>query len=47
MREFVESLHRLYATDNITDNFLRTLFSNKKLTKEELEYILNSSNKTN
>ena len=47
MREFVQSLHRLYIDGKVTERFVRTLFSSKKLTKEELEYVLNSLSEDN
>lgn len=47
MREFVNSLHRLYIDGKVTDDFVRALFASKKLTKEELEYVLSSTYEVN
>lgn len=40
MRQFVESLRRLYSQNLITAKKLTSLLSNKKLTQNEVDYIL-------
>lgn len=41
MRQFVESLGRLYATRKISEELIRTLFADNKINQEEMEYIFN------
>lgn len=40
MRQFVESLGRLYATRKIGEELIRNLFADNKINQEEMEYIL-------
>lgn len=40
MRQFVESLRRLYLNSMISEEKIIILFNNKKITKEEMDYIL-------
>ena len=40
MRIFVESLKRLYKEQKVTKDKIISLFDNKKLTLEEMMYIL-------
>lgn len=40
MRQFVESLRRLYLNSMISEEKVIFLFNNKKITKEEMDYIL-------
>ena len=44
MSQFVESLYRLYKNDKINDNKLNELLTNKKITKQEYEYIISAKN---
>lgn len=41
MRQFVESLKRLYENHQIDIEKVTELYNNNKITKEEKEYILN------
>lgn len=41
MRQFVESLRRLYNSQAIKENKIIELYSNKKITEKEKQYILN------
>lgn len=44
---FVESIRRLYKEGKITKDKVLELFNNKKITADEMEYILsNASNKS-
>jgi len=40
MNEFVKSLKRLYSLKTIDENVIIKLFEEKKITKEERDYIL-------
>lgn len=40
MNEFVKSLKRLYSLKTIDENAIVKLFEEKKITKEERDYIL-------
>ena len=40
MREFVKSLKRLYNKNMICKEKVITIFNDNKITKEEMEYIL-------
>lgn len=40
MRVFVESLKRLYSDGRIGEDKVKDLFANKKISQEEMEYIL-------
>lgn len=42
MRQFVESMRRLYSGEMISEKKVVELFENGKITEEELEYILNA-----
>ena len=41
MRQFIESLKRLYTNQEINEKKVMELLKNKKITEEEKEYILN------
>ena len=41
MKQFVESLKRLYTNQEINEKKVMELLKNKKITEEEKEYILN------
>ena len=41
MRQFIESIKRLYENGVVNEEKIIDLFINKKITKEEKEYILN------
>lgn len=41
MRQFVESLGRLYAYGKIDRNFVQKLLSDKKIDKDEADFIFN------
>jgi len=40
VRQFVESLKRLYQNHAIDQDRIRILFANKKINADEMEYIL-------
>lgn len=40
MTQFVESLYRLYDAQKITENTLKELLNNKKITQQQYNYIL-------
>ena len=40
MKQFVESLKRLYEKDKVNKSKIEDLFKDEKITKEEKEYIL-------
>ena len=40
MNQFVESLARLYKNDKVSDNTLNRMLSEKKINKQEYEYII-------
>ena len=40
MNQFVESLARLYKNDKVSDNTLNRMLSDKKINKQEYEYII-------
>ena len=42
MRQFVESMRRLYQNDKVDKRKIESLFLNGKLTEEERKYILES-----
>ena len=42
MTQFVESLARLYKDNKVQRNTIDTLFSDKKITQIEYEYIISS-----
>jgi hypothetical protein len=42
MRQFVESLKRLYRNGKITQNKVTILFKENKITEEEKKYILSN-----
>lgn len=41
MRQFVESLGRLYANQKVSEELIKNLLTGGKIDKEEMEYILN------
>ena len=41
MRQFVESLGRLYATQKVSEELIRKLLSDKKIDEEEMDFIFN------
>lgn len=41
MRQFVESLRRLYSQHKISEEKIRSLFEDKKIDEAEMDYILN------
>lgn len=41
MRQFVESLKRLYKSNKTNDIVISRLFEESKITKDERDYILN------
>ena len=41
MRQFVESIQRLYKNKKIDEKKINELYVNGKITKEEKDYILN------
>jgi len=40
MRQFVESLKRLYVKDRTTEDKITKLYEENKITKEEFDYLL-------
>ena len=46
MNQFVESLSRLYKESKIDDKKLKELLSNKKINKQEYDYIISVKNAT-
>lgn len=40
MNQFVESMKRLYMNGKVNEKKIVELFESKKITKEEIEYIL-------
>ena len=44
MNQFVESLLRLYKEDKVSNQTLDRLLTNKKITKQEYEYIISAKN---
>ena len=44
MNQLVESLWRLYKNSKINDKKLNELLMNKKITKQEYEYIISAKN---
>ena len=42
MRVFVESLHRLYITNQIKKEQIKDLYDKKKITKDEYEFIIDT-----
>ena len=42
MRQFVESLKRLYSNSMISEEKINELFKTGKINKEEMEYILSA-----
>ena len=42
MRQFVESMRRLYIAEMVSEKKLVQLFEEGKITENELEYILNA-----
>lgn len=40
MSQFIESLSRLYKNNKISDSTLNKLLSDKKINKQEYEYII-------
>ena len=40
MNQFVESLARLYKDDKVSDGTLNRMLSDKKINKQEYEYII-------
>lgn len=43
MSEFVDSLRRLYKNNMVCREKIIALFASKRITKEEMEYILHSA----
>lgn len=44
MNQFVESLSRLYKDNQVDDKKLKELLSNKKISKQEYDYIISVKN---
>lgn len=44
MNQFIESLSRLYKENKIDDKKLKELLSNKKISKQEYDYIISVKN---
>ena len=42
MNQFIESLRRLYQGGKVSKEKIINFFNNKKITKEEKDYILNA-----
>lgn len=44
MNQFVESLWRLYKDSKVNDKTLNEFLMNKKITKQEYDYIISAKN---
>lgn len=44
MNQFIESLSRLYKEDKVSNQTLNRLLTDKKITKQEYEYIISAKN---
>ena len=44
MNQFVESLSRLYKEDKVSNQTLNRLLADKKITKQEYEYVISAKN---
>lgn len=42
MKQFIESLYRLYDLNKVDKNKLNKLYMNKKITKQEYDYIISA-----
>lgn len=44
MNQLIESLSRLYKEDKVSNQTLNRLLTDKKITKQEYEYIISAKN---